>query len=578
MNWGTNELLLLPAFFVVAIVFLITMILLIRDIAGYLTRKRLKSDRLNSQDAFRKSRKLDFGLLSPVLGIIVIFLIGFILISCATQDDATGDDDDAVDDDDNADDDDDSSMDDDDDDDTIPEGAPCPNGPYDCEWTQGCHDGYCGSCENAEECHDMEGCLEDGTCGPCTLNSHCAGDEVCRHGFCMPTQIPLWEINMNPADWEAMTEDTWGENEYNCTLTAGGQTYDQDVTIRLGGCSSRLDPKKAFRITFPEDADHPGFSRKINLKSDWNDPTIMRSVLGFETFRRLTTIPTPKTRYIRLNVNGDYYGLVMEVERIGGKFLNQRGRDREQSLYEAQEINDEGAFVPVDSPAEYRFLFNKKTGNEEDYSDLIHFIEQEIWLDYLDSGTTGPSTTTRIRNSVNIDSNIENLAVMSLIENIDHVAGNFHFSFQKDETGKDRWEFYPWDLNISFGCYYYSFGEYVDCDDLYYDEWWGVGLFPNGFMAGEGDTWANLLTHLIFKDPEFKQQYDTTACAFLETPYWTQRLPNLIEAMGETIRTAVEADTNDYVDSIGDFDIAKDKLVDYLDLRKANIVDELECD
>jgi len=455
--------------------------------------------------------------------------------------------------------------------------VPCPNGPYDCEWTQGCHDGFCGPCTEASECHDMEGCLPDGTCGPCTETAQCEPGEACRHGFCMQGEVPLWELTMDPDDWQAMTENITEDTYYECALTVGDVTYDQDVECKLFGCSSRQYPKKGIRIKFPENADHPGFTRKINLKAEYNEPSLTRSFIAHETFKRLTRIPSSKTRYVRLNVNGQYYGLMIELERMAGKFLERHGRERDNSMYEAEEANPKGAFVPSQTEEEYRYLFNKKAGDDGDYSDLIAFVEDEIWQDYLDSGTTGPTSTTRVRRIVDIDQKLEYLAVMAIIQENDHVDNGFHFSWQADASDHLRWEFFPWDLNISFGCVFDMDLWDVTCDEPEYDHWWMNGVYAEGMMAGDQDYWANVLIHLLLKDPELYDQYVDNVCFMLDSEYWTQRLSELVEAIGETIWDAVEEDTNDQIESMDQFTDFQQGVLWFLEMRASYLKDQLGC-
>ena len=575
MGWGANDLLMIPAYFVVAGVMLVSFILFVRDIILFFLRRppRPKSSRPEARvgNAIKKSRPVSRPLPSaqPVVVlmktacfVMVILVVSLYLFGCADTENAGDDDDD---------------NDDATDDDTTVEGEPCPHGPTQCEWTEGCHDGYCGSCVTGADCRDMQGCLADGICGTCTQADQCAQGHSCLYGYCMPDEVPQWELTIDQADWDTMMSDIWAETYFPCTLTAGGVTYDQNVEVRLYGFSARTFPKKSFRIRFPEDVDHPGFARKINLKADYVDPAMMRSTLGFEAFRRMTDVPSPRTRHIRLNINGSHYGLMTQIERVGGKFLEARGRDRDNAMYEAEE-NIQGSFVPPDNEADYLELFSKKTEEDKDYDDLIYFNEMEIWQDYLDSGTEGPTSTTRIRQAVNIPMKIDYLAVMTIIQNIDHVAGNYHFSWQEGQTKSKQWEFYPWDLDITFGCFYDDDTHTVLCDDPQYDEWWGAGMIPEGVMAGEPDElWVNVLIHLIFKDPELQAQYMDRVCELLDSSFWTQDLPNLVEAIGDTIADAVVADTNDQTETLEDFLLAKDNILQFLNERKTFLKQDLGC-
>ena len=458
---------------------------------------------------------------------------------------------------------------------------PCPTGARDCEYGEGCHNGFCGQCNSASECRELDGCRDDGTCGPCELSSHCGEGEECRRGYCMPDKPPVWEITIDQAHWDQMMENIWDDTYHPCVLNADGRVYDNGEEIKPFGVSSRIYPKKAFRIKFPEDAEHPGYSRKINLKADYNDPSFLHSFLGFETFRRLTNAPAPRTRYIELWINGEYYGLMVEIERIGGKFLTRNGRDRNKSMYEVEVEYMPGALMPIpeeDTENDYPDHYQKKAGDETDYSDLIEFIEDILWLDYLDSGTSPPTTTTRTREVVDIDSFLQYLAVLAIIQNIDSVASNFHFSKQGYMGSPIRWEFYPWDLDISFGCFFRPDIASALCTEIIIDEWWLAGQFPNRIMVGYPKVeWGNMLSNLVLKDPEFYSQFRSYICSMIQGEFWSQRMDDLILAVRETIGDSVLADVNDMNDSIDDFIAAQEEVGKFLVERKAYLQLDVGC-
>ncbi len=449
-------------------------------------------------------------------------------------------------------------------------GEACPNGPIDCQWTLGCHLGVCGNCTTADECREYEGCLDSGACGRCTANSQCPSDQSCREGFCTVSVLPRWDIEIAPEDLSTMLNDIWEDTYFPIVLTVDGKRYDNGEEIRPYGNSSRIYPKKSFRIKFPEDVDQPGYSRKINLRADYNDPSFMRTFLAYETYRRLTNVPAPRARFIKLYINGDYHGVMIETQRIGPSFLEEHGRNRSMSLYEAEEIYDPGAMLPLDSTAEYMTIYNKKAGNDEDYSDVKSLVEDVIWADYEDSNYSSEETvTTRIRKNIDVQMKIDYLALQAVIQNIDHVSAGFHFSYQYGPQQTMRWEFYPHDADISFGCQYDEEELNGICDDMYDDEFYLPGIIPEDMVAGEeSELWINLLIHLIFRDSELRSIYDRRICEMLDSDYWNVDLPKMIDAFVETLADSVVLDENDMNDSRADFEAAAEEIKTFLGDRK----------
>ncbi len=462
-------------------------------------------------------------------------------------------------------------------------GEPCPSGPVDCLWGLACASGVCVGCESSAECRELEACLPDGSCGPCTESFQCGDGLTCRGGACLPLEVPTWELTVDDEDWQTLHEAWWEDDYFPCTLTVGDAVYDEGCEVRPYGSTSRVYPKKSLRIRFPEDFDHPGYSRKITLRAEYNDPTYLRTYLGYESFRRLSAIPTPRTRHVRLLVNGEVYGLMLEMERTGGRFLELHGRDRNGSTYEAEHAPPHGALMPMPSAEEYAVfdddvLYNKKTGDPDDYSDLIELIEDVLWLDYVDSGTSGPTVLDRTAGAVDVDAQVTYLAIMALLQNRDHVAANYHISLQRDEQFGPQWEVYPYDVDTTFGCVYDEVDLNNICDDLVFDVWWLNGVIPEGTQAGYPDPlWANLLIHLVLGHPHCQAAFDQRLCEKLAGEYWTDRLPDMAAGLAETVRPVVEEDPNDLNEGAADFDVAVDGFLVFVDDRASYLSEQLGC-
>ena len=461
--------------------------------------------------------------------------------------------------------------------DPVETGGVCPDGPLACAWGQGCHEGVCGGCTSADECHPYAGCRDDGTCGECDGTADCRADEVCRHGQCMPAALPVWELAVDEDQWEEVLDDPEHDIYIPCTLTVGDQVYDEGVELRLRGGSTRSYPKKSLRIRFPEDADHPGYARKINLRAEYNDPSFLRTFLGLELFRRSVSLPTPRARFLRLYLNDEYYGLMLETERIGGKFLRLRGRDRELAMYEAVDVDDEGALTPNDSEAEYRSIYEKTTGDESDYSDLIGLIEDTLVADHQAWMDAGVPLLENTREAVHLDDYLTYLALMAVLQSQDHVTNNFYLSHQPLGGGAPRWEFYAADMDLTFGCRWDEANDNSLCDEFAVDGWWMNGWIPEETEIGVDPAWGNLLIHLVLQDPLLWPVYQQQICGILEGEIWNGSIPRLIDAVHETVADAAAADPHDLNEDPGDLEAAQDEVRSFVPLRRAYLAEQLAC-
>ncbi len=462
-------------------------------------------------------------------------------------------------------------------------GGACPAGPTDCAAELGCVDDVCTSCTEARDCTKTFACLPDGTCGACTASSQCRGGETCRSGFCMPEEVPIWDLQTTAGDWEAVHEDPYHDFFYDCTLTVDGVEYADGCQYRSYGSTARTWPKLSLRIRFPEDFEHPGYSRKITLRSEYNDPTYMRNRLAYETYRNLMRIPVPRTRHVLLRVNGEIYGLFLEFERPGGKWLERNDRNREQSLYEAEHSPIQGGLMPMPDHASYvtiddDIMYNKKAGDPDDYSDLIELIEETLWGDFQASPSRSSTVLDQTATRVDVDTHASYLAVMAILQNRDHVASNYNISWQHNSYGQPAWEVYPLDLDTSFGCVYNPTAGNNHCWDLQSDVWWLNGVAPlEGNVGWPEPVWMNQLIHLTLNQPQCLAAFNGRICRYLESGWWNEELPRLVAATAETIRPAVAQDPNDLVTNMSQFDDTVEELLGFLQDRRAYLESQLAC-
>ena len=461
-----------------------------------------------------------------------------------------------------------------------------------CPWEQGCLGDRCGACRTGDDCPPLEGCLADGSCGVCTDNAQCATGHACTSNVCVPTSLPEWRLTITEEDWSTMlatpSENIW----VPCAVNVDGTDYSTDTTCRLLGGSSRTFSKKSLRIEFSDEAPHPGYARSVNLRAEYDDPSFMRTFLGYESFRRLTDIPSPRTEFVKLYLNGFYYGLMLQVENIDETFLEARKLDTTQSMYEADPPSEFALFgianlIPLPDESTYRIGYNKKTGTSNDYDDLIYLIEEVIWQDYL-AAPSAPMTTERTAAVLDMDRFMWYLSMMAAIQNADHVRKNYYLTQQVVEGRGLLWQMFPWDLNLTFGCHWTEeFDTFCNSQDpnvenpyqMNYEESYIPGVYYGEGTPtyGEGPSFYNLLIHLAYHDPERFVQLQENTCEIVQGTFWNERLPQIIDGVQAAIRQAVIDDPNDLNLSPEAFDNLVQEIRDFTVGRKEVLEERLGC-
>ncbi len=469
----------------------------------------------------------------------------------------------------------------------------CPSGVYECPWDEACLGELCGdTCSSPYQCYPLEGCRTvDNRCGSCLYDEDCRSGEGCVEGVCLQSPLPQWELVLSPDAWKTLESDLGAEDNFvDCTLLADGEVYDKEVKVRLRGGSTRTLPKRSFRITFPEEAEHPGFQRKINLRAEYNDPSALRTFLGMETVRRWSVVPTPKVRYVDLYLRMDdtqdayldenYYGLYVEIERLGGKFLEDNGRDREVAMFEAKFVDPNGALTPTDDYDEY---YVQETGDYDGFESIEDFIEGVLEEDWEAFSTHEYNSSALALDAIRVDGYLGYLSSMAALQCHDHVTNNFYFSHQYMGVEEPGWEFYATDLDLTFGCLWNSD---PICDSYSYDGWWLNGLFDfeDEVDLGEDEYWGNLAIHSVLSDPDTLDRYELGLCELMDGDWWTDRMPEVIHALQVNLADSQAKDWERWqadkeTDFGTDFDYmdSQDEVLQFLDDRRDYLRGNLGC-
>lgn len=384
---------------------------------------------------------------------------------------------------------------------------------------------------------------------------------------------------MAEEDWDALRADPYTDLFVPCGLSVGDASFDEGCRVRIRGGSSRDFPKKSFRITFPRDAVHPGYGRKINLRAEYNDPSFMRTLLSHEIVRRFTRLPVSRVEPVEVEINGEYYGLMVRIERLGEDFLLYNGREL-TSLYEADPNRElfaagGGSLIPLPDDVTYRMAYHKKVGAPFEHTELIQLIEALV-ADYEEGDSEA------VRRLFRLPGLLDHLAVMGLIQNLDHVRKNYYLSPQPEPDepdGRLTWEMYPWDLDLTFGCVYDDAAEDTICDSFRADADHRAGvLHPEVAPVYPMPGHYNLLLHLVHEDPELSEAFRCRLCAMIQSPFWSDRVPALADALGSALEASIEADQRDLNASQEDWRRALAEVQRFAALRREHLAEVLGCE
>ena len=223
---------------------------------------------------------------------------------------------------------------------------------------------------------------------------------------------------------------------FGSVLAIDGVVYDNmEVRIRGGGFARNTLDKQSFNFDFSSGVDasvpqlvpHP--IDEFALIAEYGF-FFDRTYASWEVFEDAGFPPVP-AEHVRVQRNGEFYGLFRFSEKLDGTWRDVHGIEGE--FYEA----GGGTLGPDFAP----FSFDKRQPDDGDFSNLVAL---------RDVVTAAPSEakTDDFYDSVDIPNIVNFMAASNLVGHFDSRGQNY-FVHLDDVT--DRWEVYPWDLTNTFG-------------------------------------------------------------------------------------------------------------------------------
>ena len=484
-----------------------------------------------------------------------------------------------------------------------PSGESC-LGPWMCRDGLGCVSGQCGGCLADSDCpkglicdREITENEERGLCVHCSEDNEdysCSLGLSCVSGVCLESKLTYYRVDLTADTLAALNRERYQENfKVPCQFRTSeiSDLNEEPIlgefhscTIRVHGGSSRDFRKLSWRLKFDEALPHVAWGDdRITLRAEYNDLSLMRNALGLTLFEQWTTLPTSRWKYVWLNINGEDQGVYLQVEKNHPEMMRRWGRNPEAPRFEADidigHTLERGAsgLIPLPNHTDYWEAYQRLAGLS--YAPIIHLIEDvlgsESRVDWLDLKLTP------FVNEVHLESYLRYISVMRLIQNLDSVRKNYVISLQSlgDET--PRWEVYPWDLDLSWGCLFNDETGLSICDEIISDVPLNLGETPEGGAPTyPADGFYNMLTERSLSPVSARLYYEDLLCELaspIENNPTMIRLFTYAEALKRYLTPWVSLDESYRGDSLERFLEAVEEIRTYWEARRSFINDSLSC-
>lgn len=255
-----------------------------------------------------------------------------------------------------------------------------------------------------------------------------------------------------PNWWDLLYQNMNDKICIEADLVVDGVTYPQ-VGVRFKGASSASvwpAEKMPFKIKtdeFVAGQDLYGYD-SISLSNSYLDPTFTRETVTYHILRKY--MPAPKSNFVRLWLNDEYWGIYVNSQQISGEFVDEWFKDDTGNRYKCDAPGGGGLGNSTliwlgSNPASYYDNYQLKSEpNGTEWLDLINMI------DVLNNR---PVTVhwTELAPILNIDRCLWYMAGANLFCNLDSyiLAGHNYYLYNDPYEGY----FNPitWDTNMAFG-------------------------------------------------------------------------------------------------------------------------------
>jgi len=143
-----------------------------------------------------------------------------------------------------------------------------------------------------------------------------------------PSALRTFFLEFESKDWEKELADFYHTDvEVAAKLTVDGKTYP-DVGVRFRGASSFFTVAEGLKRSLNLSLDFANKDQRLqgvktlNLLNSHTDPTYLRTPLYYHIARQY--LPAQRANYVRLVINGESWGIYVNVEQYNADFIQER--------------------------------------------------------------------------------------------------------------------------------------------------------------------------------------------------------------------------------------------------------------
>ena len=264
------------------------------------------------------------------------------------------------------------------------------------------------------------------------------------------TSGPLRPCTLNDIDHDTNAFDTYAPE---LSVLFSSETFipgsmQTNSLLRQKGKSTRDFALKSYKVKLDSKTVLWKGERRLQFNKQPFDLTRIRNKLAFDLFKGIPNFTSLKTEFVHLTLDGIDKGLYTKVESYDKQYLLNRGFNKDDNLYKAQNfvfyLKPELALDSKGHPVnlfEFNTIIEPQRGKEQ--TKLIEMLEK---LNAYKS-----DITPIINQYFNRENYLTWLAINLILGNVDTITQNY---FLLNPLYSDTFYFLPWDYDDAFGWAY----------------------------------------------------------------------------------------------------------------------------
>ncbi|MBR3023054.1 MAG: CotH kinase family protein [Oscillospiraceae bacterium] len=402
-------------------------------------------------------------------------------------------------------------------------------------------------------------------------------------------------IDIEMENWDDFIKNASGKKYKNCNVIIDGERFN-NIAIRAKGGSSLEDvaAQKGSRYSLKLEFDHNDKSvsyhglDKLSLNNMIYDTTYMKDYITYRMMQDMGVV-TPLVSYSYITVNGNDFGLYLNIEGIEDSFLKRNYSSSSGNLYKPESgggefENGEDEYIDWEnidwdslSDEEIEEMF----GGFEEASDAVclKYIDDNI-SSYEDCIFVNAKTkitesdkkrlinAIKIMNSgksinsaVDTDSVIKYFVVHNFVSNDDGYTSNSVHNYYLYED-KGIMSMIPWDYNLAFGTMLEHSADEV------------INQSVDSLLTGE-DVSTRPMFGWIVTDNRYRELYHQYYGKFVSEQIDSGKISEMINNTAELLKPYIEKDPTKYY-TADTFPKGVEALHKYFALRSESVKSELE--